>query len=234
MPYNRPSKELQRHPKTGAMKNQYHTLQLSSNQCGSSLVQTIDAPLPLVWSIIRRFDNPQAYKLFVKSCKLRSGNGGIGSVREVMVVSGLPAATSTERLDKLDDECHVMMISIIGGDHRLVNYRSTTTLHEISEEGKNWGKTEVVESYVVDVLAGSSKEDTCCFANMIIGCNLRSLARITEKMAKFHFEKLQTELATQTIFICLEIVEDIIEAQIQTSPETGSIGGWDVGVEWGA
>ncbi|MBA0807774.1 hypothetical protein Gohar_023553 [Gossypium harknessii] len=189
------------------MKNQYHTSQLSSNQCGSSLVQTIDAPLPLVWSIIRRFDNPQAYKLFVKSCKLRSGNGGIGSVREVMVVSGLPAATSTERLDELDDECHVMMISIIGGDHRLVNYRSTTTLHEISEEGMNGGKTEVVESYVVDVPAGNSKEDTCCFANMIIGCNLS--------------EKLHNELATQTIFICLEIVEDIVEAQIQTSPETG-------------
>ncbi|KAB2081883.1 hypothetical protein ES319_A05G161300v1 [Gossypium barbadense] len=186
IPDNRPSKELQRHPKTEAMKNQYHTPQLSSNQCGSSLVQTIDAPLPLVWSIIRRFDNPQAYKLFVKSCKLRSGNGGIGSVREVMVVSGLPAATSTERLDELDDECHVMMISIIGGDHRLVNYLSTTTLHEISEEGMNRGKTEVVESYVVDVPAGNSKEDTCCFANMIIGCNLRSLARITEKMAKFH------------------------------------------------
>ncbi|KAE8659664.1 Abscisic acid receptor PYL5 [Hibiscus syriacus] len=112
---------------------------LSSNQCGSSLVQTIDAPLPLVWSIIRRFDNPQLYKQFVKSCKLSTGNGGIGSIREVVVVSGLPAATSTERLDELDDDCHVMMISIIGGDHRLVNYRSTTTLHEIRDGGNDGG-----------------------------------------------------------------------------------------------
>ncbi|XP_039005973.1 abscisic acid receptor PYL11-like [Hibiscus syriacus] len=185
MLYNRPSNELQLHPKTEAMRHRYHTPNLLSNQCGSSLVQIIDAPLPLVWSIIRRFDNPQAYKQFVKSCKLSAGNGGIGSIREVMVMSGLPAASSTERLDELDDERHVMMISIIGGDHKLVNYRSTATLHEIIDGGNGGGKTMVVESYVVDVPAGNSKEDTCCFANMIIACNLRSLARVTEKMAKF-------------------------------------------------
>ncbi|KAK6268625.1 hypothetical protein QUC31_012785 [Theobroma cacao] len=131
---------------------------------------------------MRRFDHPQLYKQFVKSCTLSAGTGSIGSVREVMVVSGLPAATSMERLDELDEDSHVMVVSIIGGDHRLVNYRSTTTLHEI-EEGKG-GKTVVMESYVVDVPAGSSKEDTCSFADMIIGCNLRSLARVTEKMAK--------------------------------------------------
>ncbi|OMO76214.1 Polyketide cyclase/dehydrase [Corchorus capsularis] len=135
------------------MMKQFHTPNLSSNQCGSSLVQTIDAPLSLVWSIIRRFEHPQAYKQFVKSCSLSFGDGDIGSVREVM--------------------------------HRLVNYRSTVTLHEIDEEEvSGGGKTVVVESYVVDVPDGSSKEDTCSFADMIIGCNLRSLARVTEKMAK--------------------------------------------------
>ncbi|XP_022724521.1 abscisic acid receptor PYL11-like [Durio zibethinus] len=183
MLYNGRRRVFRRHPKPEAMKIQYHTLNLSPNQCVSSLTQTIDAPLPLLWSIIRRFDNPQAYKQFVKSCTLSVGNGGIGSIREVMVVSGLPAATSRKRLAEFDDDLHVMIVSIIGGDHRLVNYRSTTTLHEISEEG-NDGKTVVVESYVVDVPAGNSKEDTCSFADMIIGCNLRSLARATEKMAK--------------------------------------------------
>ncbi|KAK9031178.1 hypothetical protein V6N11_032565 [Hibiscus sabdariffa] len=171
-----------------AMENRCHTPgpggALSPNQCGSSLVQAIDAPLPLVWSILRRFDNPQAYKQFVRSCTLSAGDGGIGSVREVMVVSGMPAATSMERLDRLDDDTHVMMVSIIGGDHKLVNYRSTTSLHESrSEEGNGGGKTVVVESYVVDVPAGNSKEDTRSFADMIIGCNLRSLARVTEKLA---------------------------------------------------
>ncbi|GLT63442.1 hypothetical protein SLA2020_360070 [Shorea laevis] len=164
------------------MANESHARNVSSNQCGSRLVQTIDAPLSLVWSILRRFDNPQAYKQFIKSCTMRAGNGSKGSVREVMVVSGLPAATSTERLDELDDDSHVMMVSFIGGDHRLVNYRSTTTLHEI--EGISSGKTVVEESYVVDVPAGNSKEDTCSFADTIIGCNLRSLARVTEQMAK--------------------------------------------------
>ncbi|KAJ4703657.1 Abscisic acid receptor like [Melia azedarach] len=154
-----------------------HVKDLSPNRCGSSLVQIIDAPLPLVWSILRRFDSPQVYKQFIKSCTLRAGTGGPGSVREVMIVSGLPAQRSTERLDKLDDELHVMMVSIIGGDHRLENYQATTTLQET-----DGGKTVVVESYVVDVPRGNSKEDTCTFADMIIGCNLRSLASVTEKM----------------------------------------------------
>jgi abscisic acid receptor (PYR/PYL family) len=166
---------------TQVMMNRFHKPSLSPNQCGSSLVQTIDAPLPLVWSMVRRFDNPEAYKQFVKSSTMRAGYGGIGSIRDVMVISGLPAGTSTERLDKLDDDMHVMVFSIIGGDHRLVNYRSTTTLHE--EEEEKGVKTVVIESYVVDVPAENSKEDTCTFADTIVGCNLRSLARMTENMA---------------------------------------------------
>ncbi|PSS29056.1 Abscisic acid receptor like [Actinidia chinensis var. chinensis] len=163
------------------MMNLYHTHMLSPNQCGSSLVQTIDAPLPLVWSMVRRFDNPQAYKLFVKSCTMQAGDGGIGSVRKVMIVSGLPAGFSMERLDKLDDDTHVMIFSIIGGDHKLMNYRSTTTVHE--DEREIGGKTVVIESYVVDVPVGSSEEDTCMFTDTIIKCNLKSLANISEKMA---------------------------------------------------
>ena len=47
------------------------------------------------------------------------GDLGIGSVREVNVKSGLPATTSTERLEQLDDEEHILSIKIVGGDHRL-------------------------------------------------------------------------------------------------------------------
>ncbi|KAK6917683.1 Polyketide cyclase/dehydrase [Dillenia turbinata] len=158
------------------MMSQYHSPKLAPNQCGSSLIQTIDAPLPLVWSMVRKFDNPQAYKQFVKSCSMQAGDGGAGSIREVSVISGLPAGKSTERLDKLDDDSHVMVVSIIGGDHRLVNYRSTTTVQGDEK------MSVVIESYVVDIPAGSSKEDTCLFADTIIACNLRSLARISEKM----------------------------------------------------
>ncbi|KAG7605069.1 putative polyketide cyclase/dehydrase, START-like domain superfamily [Arabidopsis thaliana] len=151
----------------------YHT-------CGSTLVQTIDAPLSIVWSILRRFDNPQAYKQFVKTCNLSSGDGGEGSVREVTVVSGLPAEFSRERLDELDDESHVMMISIIGGDHRLVNYRSKTMAFVAADAEE---KTVVVESYVVDVPEGNSEEETTSFADTIVGFNLKSLAKLSERVA---------------------------------------------------
>ncbi|KAL0328905.1 UNVERIFIED_CONTAM: Abscisic acid receptor PYL11 [Sesamum calycinum] len=57
--------------------------------------------------MLRKFSNPQSYKQFVKSCDMVSGNGAAGSVREVTVVSGLPAGRSTERLDRLDDGARV-------------------------------------------------------------------------------------------------------------------------------
>ena len=141
--------------------------------------------MALVWSVVRRFGRPQAYKQFVKSCRMRSGDGGIGSIREVTVVSGLPAGLSVERLEELDDDSQIMSFSIIGGDHRLANYRSTMSVHEDDAAGCGGAgvKTVVIESYVVDVPDGSSKEDTCAFADTIIRCNLLSLARIVEKMA---------------------------------------------------
>ncbi|KAK7290389.1 hypothetical protein RIF29_04783 [Crotalaria pallida] len=170
-------------PRTQAMIDTCHSPNnLSSKQCGSSLVQTINAPLPLVWSLIRRFECPQGYKQFVKKCTMLAGDGGIGSVREVMVMSGLPAGVSVERLDKLDDDKHVLKFSMIGGDHLLANYCSTITLHEEEEERHGGRRTVAIESYVVDIPAGSSGEDTCSFANTIIACNLRSLAKITEEM----------------------------------------------------
>ena len=74
--------------------------------------------LSQVWSLVRRFDQPQKYKPFVSRC-IMQGDLGIGSVREVNVKSGLPATTSTERLEQLDDEEHILGIRIVGGDHRL-------------------------------------------------------------------------------------------------------------------
>ncbi|KAL7211623.1 hypothetical protein ACSBR2_014471 [Camellia fascicularis] len=137
--------------------------------------------------MLRRFDNPRAYKQFIKSYTMHSSDGGIESIHEVMVVLGLPAGISTERLDELNDDQHVMAFSIIGGDHRLVNYQSITTLHEDEREGGGGGgggkKTVVIESFTVDIPVGSSKEDTCLFVDIIIGCNLKSLASISEKLA---------------------------------------------------
>ncbi|PKI61622.1 hypothetical protein CRG98_017997 [Punica granatum] len=165
----------------------YHTHELHPHQCGSALVQPIDAPLGLVWSLVRQFGSPQAYKQFIKSCEIVVGDGATkGSVREISVVTGLPAGRSREQLEALDDEAHVMVFSIIGGDHRLANYRSTTTAHEYLHQGSagiHSKRTVVIESFVVDVPGDNSKEETRSFAETIIGCNLRSLARISEKMA---------------------------------------------------
>ncbi|CAL9040739.1 unnamed protein product, partial [Musa banksii] len=136
---------------------------VGTNQCCSAVVQTVTAPVAAVWAVVRRFDRPQAYKHFVKSCDVVVGDGEVGTLREVRVVSGLPAATSTERLEILD------------GEHRLANYRSVTTLHPDDDGG---GRTVVVESYVVDVPPGNTTEETRVFVDTIVKCNLRSLARI--------------------------------------------------------
>jgi len=158
----------------------YHSRAAGPGQCCSAVVQTISAPVAAVWSVVRRFDNPQAYKNFLKSCHVIVGDGEVGTLREVHVVSGIPAGSSTERLEILDDERHIISFSVIGGDHRLNNYRSVTTLHQ----APNGTGTLVVESYVVDIPAGNTKEETCVFADTIVRCNLQSLARIAEKLAK--------------------------------------------------
>ncbi|KAI3731169.1 hypothetical protein L1987_62353 [Smallanthus sonchifolius] len=158
----------------------HHTHAVSPNQCVSTIIQSISAPVETVWSVVRRFDTPQAYKHFLKSCDVIVGDGDVGSVREVRVVSGLPAGSSMERLEILDDERHVMSFSVVGGDHRLKNYRSVTTLHSSPTCD---GTTVVVESYVVDVPPENTKEETCVFIETIVRCNLLSLKQIAQNLA---------------------------------------------------
>ncbi|KAM1315832.1 hypothetical protein ACFX10_019366 [Malus domestica] len=64
-----------------------------------------------VWSVVRRFDQPQKYKPFFSRCVVQ-GNLEIGGLREVDVKSGLPTTTSTERLELLDDDEHILSIKI--------------------------------------------------------------------------------------------------------------------------
>ncbi|KAK7338044.1 hypothetical protein VNO77_18641 [Canavalia gladiata] len=166
------------------MERQYirrhHTHEARDNQCTSTLVKHIRAPVPLVWSLVRRFDEPQKYKPFVSRC-IVEGELGIGSVREVNVKSGLPATTSTERLEQLDDDQHILAIKILGGDHRLKNYSSIITAHPEIIDGRPG--TLVIESFVVDVPDGNTKDETCYFVQALITCNLTSLASVSERMA---------------------------------------------------
>lgn len=152
-------------------------------RCSSMVVQRVEAPVSVVWSLVRRFDEPQIYKNFVRDCFMR-GEGDlkvkVGCHREIHVVSGLPGATSTERLDILDEEQHILSFSIVGGDHRLNNYRSITHLQETLIDGKPG--TMVIESYVVDVPQGNTKEETCLFVETIVKCNLQSLAHVSKHL----------------------------------------------------
>lgn len=159
---------------------QHHNHEVEDNQCSSFLIKHIKAPVNLVWSLVRRFDQPQGYKPFVSRCVVQ-GNLEIGSLREVDVKSGLPATTSTERLELLDDEEHILSFKIIGGDHRLRNYSSTISVHPEVIEGRPG--TTVIESYVVDVPEGNTKDETCYFVDALIKCNLQSLADVSERRA---------------------------------------------------
>ena len=60
-------------------------------KCSAVVVQRVEAPASVVWSLVRRFDEPQIYKPFVRSCFIRSdhGNVKVGCIKEVRVVSNL-------------------------------------------------------------------------------------------------------------------------------------------------
>ncbi|CAM0910283.1 unnamed protein product [Alopecurus aequalis] len=145
--------------------------------CTSLVAQRVAAPVRAVWPIVRSFGNPQRYKHFVRTCALAAGDGAsVGSVREVTVVSGLPASTSTERLEILDDDRHILSFSVVGGEHRLRNYRSVTSVTEF-QPGPY---CVVVESYVVDVPEGNTEEDTRMFTDTVVKLNLQKLATVAE------------------------------------------------------
>ncbi|RZC04471.1 Abscisic acid receptor PYL4 [Glycine soja] len=95
----------------------------------------IDAPVSIVWSIVWSFDSPQAYKHFAKSCHDILGDDDVGTFHEVHVISGLLAVVSIEHLDILSDDRHIIDFSMVGGDHRLSNDRSVTTLYPCSAVG---------------------------------------------------------------------------------------------------
>ncbi|GFP89149.1 abscisic acid receptor pyl8 [Phtheirospermum japonicum] len=137
----------------------HHKHDVIENQT-SSLVKHIKSPLPLVsWFCVVK------------------GDMQIGTVREVNVKLGLPAMASKDRLKLLDDEEHIFSMRIVGGDHRLKNYSSHTTVHPEIIDGR--AGTMVIESFVVDLPEGNTKDETCYFVEALIKCNLKSLADVS-------------------------------------------------------
>ncbi|KAL0653328.1 hypothetical protein Bca4012_096019 [Brassica carinata] len=170
--------------------NTYHQFEPDPTTCTSLVAQRIDAPASIVWPLIRSFDNPQRYKHFVKSCRRVSGDGGVGSVREVTVISGIPASTSTERLEFLDDNHRVLSFRVVGGEHRLNNYKSVTSVNEFLNQDSRRVYTVVLESYTVDVPEGNTVEDTRMFVDTVVKLNLQKLGKI--EMCRKSVEGLRT------------------------------------------
>ncbi|GMH03746.1 hypothetical protein Nepgr_005585 [Nepenthes gracilis] len=110
------------------------------------------------------------------------GDGGVGSIRDVTLISGLPASTSTERLEILDDERRILSFRVIGGEHRLKNYRSVTSVNEFDRQGEVY--TVVLESYSVDIPEGNTAEDTKTFADTVVKLNLQMLADVSMATSK--------------------------------------------------
>lgn len=61
------------------------------------------------------------------------------------------------------------------------NYSSVVSLHPEIIEGRPG--TMVIESFVVDVPEGNTKDETCFFVEALIKCNLKSLADVSERLA---------------------------------------------------
>ena len=61
------------------------------------------------------------------------------------------------------------------------NYSSIMTVHPKVIDGRPG--TLVIESFVVDVPNGNTKDETCYFVKALIRCNLKSLADVSERMA---------------------------------------------------
>ncbi|KAL1204385.1 Abscisic acid receptor PYL2 [Cardamine amara subsp. amara] len=154
----------------------YHRFEPDPATCTSLITQRIDSPASVVWPLIRGFDNPERYKHFIKSSRLITGDGDVGSVREVTVISGLPASTSTERLEFLDDNHRVLSFKVVGGEHRLKNYKSVTSVNEFKNQDSGKVYTVVLESYTVDIPEGNTEEDTKMFVDTVVKLNLQKLA----------------------------------------------------------
>lgn len=172
----------------------FHRHELQAHQCGSILLQQIKAPVETVWSVLRRFDKPQVYKRFIESCDVIEGDGGVGTIREVHVVSSIPATSSIERLEILDEEEHIISFRVLGGGHRLQNYWSVTSLHNHEMDGHIG--TLVLESYVVDIPEGNTREETHMFVDTVVRCNLKALSQVSDHKF-FHESKSSNVVAAK-------------------------------------
>ncbi|KAG6554653.1 hypothetical protein Mapa_003671 [Marchantia paleacea] len=161
-----------------ARAKRFHVQEKGSNQARGFIYKEIEAPSDHVWKVIRRFDRPQAYKKFLVGCCLIRGDGGPGSIRRVWLQPELPGKYSIEQLELLDDENQVLSFRILGGEHKLKNYTSITSVANRTLTTGKLGSL-VIESYVVDVPEGNTEHQTNVIVHTLIRTHLISLEKIT-------------------------------------------------------
>ncbi|CAI9767156.1 unnamed protein product [Fraxinus pennsylvanica] len=155
----------------------YHTFRSSSsNTCTSLTVQRIDAPATAVWPLYVLLKPLKTTNTSSKAVDwwAVAGDGGVWSFSHVTVVFGLPASTSIERLEMVDDERFVPSFRVVGGEHRLKDYNSITSVNELLNEEER-AYTVVLESYVVEIAEGNTREDTRLLVDTIVKLNLQKL-----------------------------------------------------------
>nr|DAD36294.1 TPA_asm: hypothetical protein HUJ06_006934 [Nelumbo nucifera] len=84
------------------------------------------------------------------------------------------------RHETRDNQCSSALVKHIKAPVHL-NYSSVITLHPEIIDGRPG--TLVIESFVVDVPDGNTKDETCYFVEALINCNLKSLADVSERLA---------------------------------------------------
>ncbi|KAG7600200.1 hypothetical protein ISN44_As06g043240 [Arabidopsis suecica] len=81
-------------------------------------------------------------------------------------------------MERLTSSPRLMIVSDLD---ETMNYSSIVTVHPEIIEGR--AGTMVIESFVVDVPEGNTKDETCYFVEALIRCNLKSLADVSERLA---------------------------------------------------
>ncbi|CAA6672829.1 unnamed protein product [Spirodela intermedia] len=148
------------------IRTHHHEPDQPAGTCTSLITQRIDAPLGAVWSIVRRFDQPERHKHLIKSCAVTQDDGGVDSVRELAVISGLPASTSIDRLEMLDER---------GTSSAFGSSAVSTTSRTTGPSPPPPSSPAGLESYVVDIPKGNTKEDMRMFIDTIVKLKLQNL-----------------------------------------------------------
>ncbi|KAJ0970812.1 hypothetical protein J5N97_018771 [Dioscorea zingiberensis] len=75
----------------------HHQYRVGPGRCSSLLAQRVKAPAARVWAVVRRFDRPQVYKHFIRSCSIPGGSEiRVGCLRKIYILDGMLAFVTSD------------------------------------------------------------------------------------------------------------------------------------------